>query len=99
MPEALIARFAGDLARLWPQGARLGLAVSGGPDSLALLLLAHHAFPGQFEVATVDHRLRAASADEAAMVGALCAARGIAHETLPVSVAEGNLQDAARAAS
>ena len=41
----LSERFAGALDTLWPEGrrdpqARLGLAVSGGPDSLALLLLA-----------------------------------------------------------
>jgi tRNA(Ile)-lysidine synthase len=73
--------------------------VSGGPDSLALLLLAHAAFPGGFEVATVDHGLRAESADEAARVARVCAERGIAHATLrPALTAAGNLQARARAA-
>ena len=38
--EDRVARFAADLAALVPLDAPLGLAVSGGPDSLALLLLA-----------------------------------------------------------
>ena len=53
-PE-LAHRFAADLAALWPESERsgpLGLAVSGGPDSLALLLLAHAALPGRIAAAT-----------------------------------------------
>ena len=88
-PHPLIARFAGDLARIWPEGERLGLAVSGGPDSLALLLLAEAVMPGRVEVATVDHRLRAESASEAAMVAELCAGHGIPHEILPGQVPQG----------
>ena len=65
-PHPLIARFAGDLARIWPEGDKLGLAVSGGPDSLALLLLAEAVMPGRVEVATVDHGLRPESTSEAA---------------------------------
>lgn len=100
---ALAARFAGDLARLWPEGGRrpaplLGLAVSGGGDSLALLLLAHAALPGRLRVATVDHGLRAASAAEAAGVAALCARLGVPHDILTVQVAAGNVAAAARAA-
>lgn len=91
-----------DLAAIWPEAesgaARLGLAVSGGPDSMAMLLLAHAALPGRIEAATVDHRLRAASADEAAMVAALCARLGVPHEVLEVTVAPGNLQAEAREA-
>lgn len=98
LPHSLIARFTGDLALIWPEGDRLGLAVSGGPDSLALLLLAHAAMPGRIEVATVDHGLRPDSAREAAMVAELCAAYGIAHRILTVRVAAGNLQDKARIA-
>lgn len=98
MHPHLIARFRADSAALWPAGDRLAVAVSGGPDSLALLLLAHAARPGEVEAATVDHGLRAESASEAAMVAALCADLGVAHETLPVTVASGNMQAQARQA-
>ena len=77
---------------------RFGLAVSGGSDSLAMLLLANAAFSGQFEVATVDHGLREASADECAFVAQVCEERGIQCETLSVEVGEGNLQAEARRA-
>ncbi len=83
---------------MWPEGGQLGLAVSGGPDSLALLLLAHAAIKGRIEAATVDHGLRAESAAEAAMVASVCAGRGIPHQTLAVTVQAGNVQDAARTA-
>lgn len=93
----MIARFTGDLARIWPEGEKLGLAVSGGADSLALLLLAKAAMgPSAIEVASVDHGLRAESLSEAAMVAELCACHGIAHEILAVKVPPGNVQDAAR---
>src|SRR6187399_1750199 len=96
-PE-LVARFSEALARVWPDGGRLGLAVSGGPDSLAMLLLAEAAIPGRFEVATVDHGLRPASAGECAMVAELCSARGIPCSVLHVTVAPGNVQNEARKA-
>lgn len=76
----------------------MGIAVSGGPDSLALLLLAQAAMPGRIEAATVDHGLRPESADEAAMVANVCRGLGVEHATLHVDLAEGNLQDAARSA-
>ena len=103
MIEASEARFAEALAAIWPEAARprdwtLGLAVSGGPDSLALLVLAAAAFPGRVEAATVDHGLRAESAAEAALVAQVCADRNVPHATLAVTVAEGNLQAEARAA-
>jgi tRNA(Ile)-lysidine synthase len=60
----------------------LALAVSGGPDSMAMLSLATAAFPGRVVAATVDHRLRAGSADEAAMVAGHCRAVGVPHTIL-----------------
>jgi tRNA(Ile)-lysidine synthase len=99
-PET-VQRFRAGLAAVWPEigsDARLAVAVSGGPDSTALLLLAHGALPGRVEAATVDHGLRPESAEEAAGVAALCARLGLAHETLKVDVAPGNVQAEARAA-
>ncbi|WP_404366486.1 tRNA lysidine(34) synthetase TilS [Sphingomonas sp. MMS24-J45] len=82
--ERFRADFAGALGRPVAADDRLALAVSGGPDSMAMLALAHAAFPGQVTAATVDHRLRAASADEAAMVADWCRAAAIPHAILPV---------------
>jgi tRNA(Ile)-lysidine synthase len=96
-PE-LIARFAADLAALRRNCAPFGLAVSGGPDSMALLLLAHAALPGAIEAATVDHGLRAEAAAEAEFVASICASLGVPHVTLGVRLAPGNLQSEARVA-
>ncbi len=74
------------------------MAVSGGPDSLALLLLAHAVLPGQLAAATVDHGLRAESAAEAAFVAEVCERLGIPHAILPVELAAGNVQAEARTA-
>jgi tRNA(Ile)-lysidine synthase len=100
LPEAAVQRFRGDLEKLIPASeARLGIAVSGGPDSLALLLLCNAAFPGQCHAATVDHQLRADSAGEARHVASICASLGIAHTTLkPKKPIAGSIQSAARAA-
>jgi len=98
LEPALIARFQADVTRLSETG-RLALAVSGGPDSMAMLTLAAAAFPGQVAAATVDHGLRAASADEAAMVAAYCATLGVPHATLAIAEprpATGNLHAWAR---
>ncbi|WP_345877189.1 tRNA lysidine(34) synthetase TilS [Sphingomonas sp. T9W2] len=83
-PEA-ITRFTTDLRALAsaPTTATpLALAVSGGPDSMAMLALAAAAFPQAIIAATVDHRLRAASTDEAAMVASYCNANQIPHTIL-----------------
>lgn len=97
----LVERFRGDFAALAGDSpGRLGTAVSGGADSLALMLLAAAAFPGEVEAATVDHGLRRESSGEAAFVAGLCAERGIPHRILPVVVAAGGdgVQANARAA-
>lgn len=103
LPAAEVERFRDSLGSVWPdrigdEAARLGIAVSGGPDSLGLLLLAHAALPGRVEAATVDHGLRAGSADEAAEVARICADLDIPHATLTVEVAPGNVQAEARLA-
>ncbi len=74
----------------WPPAPRLAVAVSGGTDSLALVLLAQRWFrdqvgesrSGRFVALTVDHGLRAESAVEALQVGAWLAARDIEHHVL-----------------
>lgn len=93
-----VERFRADLEAL--TGAApglLGVAVSGGPDSLALLLLAHAALPGGIHAATVDHRLRPESAGEAAFVQEVCAGLGVPHMTLAGDAIRGNVQSGARA--
>jgi tRNA(Ile)-lysidine synthase len=94
-------RFAADLAALWPEDARtgpLGLAVSGGPDSLALLLLAHAALPGRIAVASVDHGLRPEAAGEVALVERIAAERAIPFAPLAVTLSAGNVPARAREA-
>lgn len=67
---------------------RVALAVSGGSDSVALLVLfcdwLKHAGPScrQAQAVTVDHGLRAGSAAEAAQVAALAARFDLPHVTL-----------------
>lgn len=79
--------------------ARLGIAVSGGPDSMALLWLATHAYPGRVEAATVDHGLRAEARAEAEMVGRWCTEQGVPHAILaPAQPITGSIQASARAA-
>jgi tRNA(Ile)-lysidine synthase len=99
-PPDLVLRFSRDLEAVAGPVDRLAVAVSGGPDSLALLLLAHAAFPGQVQAATVDHGLRPESAAEAETVAGLCAELGVPHEILATRVerAGEGLQAAARAA-
>jgi tRNA(Ile)-lysidine synthase len=99
------ALFAASVRRLTDNGMtsvlkpRLGLAVSGGPDSLTLMLLSSKTFPDSVRAATVDHGLRPEAADEAAYVASLCAERGIPHDILkPATPITGNLQSAAREA-
>ena len=85
---------------------RLGLAVSGGGDSMALMTLAQAwardsgRQTTSLHVATVDHHLRPGSAQEAQMVAAAAQSLGLSHVTLHWQgwTGRGNLQDAARQA-
>lgn len=96
--EDLTARFAADWQAIAPVGP-VGLAVSGGPDSLALLVLMHEVAPRNFSVATVDHGLRLESADEARMVAGVCKGLNLSHRTLALGLAKGSaIQERARAA-
>ncbi len=81
MPE-LAALIAAALGRSLAPDARLAIAVSGGPDSIALLHLAATQFAGRVVALTVDHGLRDGSADDAATVARRCASDGIPHATL-----------------
>ncbi len=86
-----------------PLPRRLGVAVSGGSDSTALLrLLADIAQEERLNLfaATVDHGLRPEAASEAATVAGLAQSWGIPHETLNWRDWDGagNLQDQARRA-
>lgn len=100
-PEQLAA-LRRELARLIGEDAealRFGVAVSGGPDSVALLLLMHQAAPGRVAAATVDHGLRAESAAEAEAVSRICAELGMAHSILRAAAPiRGSVQAAARTA-
>ena len=84
VPDALLDRFRADLDALAEPGTRIGIAVSGGPDSIALLLLAAVARPGEVEAATVDHGLRAEAHAESEMVGEVCERIGVPHATLAI---------------
>lgn len=79
---ALVERFRADLDPLSDAASRLGVAVSGGADSLALLMLAAAARAGQVEAATVDHGLRPDSRSDADAVADVCAQLGVPHAIL-----------------
>ena len=83
--------------------SRIGVALSGGGDSVALLHLLVTWFQSQgVEVlaATVDHGLRDGSAQEAQLVAEMAAGLGVDHEILRWDDwdGKGNLQDQARRA-
>jgi len=80
----VLARFAAALDALLAPGEHIGVAVSGGPDSVALLLLAATARPGLVAAATVDHGLRAGSRAEAEAVARLCDQLGVSHDILTI---------------
>ncbi len=99
MPVSLAERLVGLIRDGLPAEKTIGVALSGGGDSTALL---HLCLAAGFavEAVTVDHRLRPESADEAASVGAWCRALGVRHEVRVWQHGEvaGNLMDQARRA-
>ncbi|SCB59365.1 tRNA(Ile)-lysidine synthase [Rhizobium aethiopicum] len=80
-PQQAILKFLASLR----SPARILVAISGGSDSTGLLLLLAEAVKAAPHLqislcaATVDHALRAGSADEAREVAGLCASLGIPH--------------------
>lgn len=81
------------------EGEPVAVAVSGGADSMCLALLAHAVQPTT--ALTVDHGLRAGSADEARWVADQCKTRGLPHHILEWSSKtkpSANIQAAAREA-
>jgi tRNA(Ile)-lysidine synthase len=100
-----LPEFSASLAAIGGFEARplIAVAISGGPDSMALMLLADRwarAHEGRAWGLTVDHGLRPESADEARTVASWLSARAIPHEILrwlgpkPIS----SIQEAAREA-
>lgn len=97
--QSLVDRFRGDLDALIPSDEPVGVAVSGGPDSLALLLLAAAARPGRVEAATVDHGLRPEARDEALAVAKTCDCLNVPHAILTASwndIPDSAIQERAR---
>ncbi|MCX7888736.1 MAG: tRNA lysidine(34) synthetase TilS [Rhodobacteraceae bacterium] len=99
MTAAALARLVRDGLAGHADGT-IGVAVSGGGDSTALLILLddwrREGGPGLAAV-TVDHGLRPEAAAEAAGVAQLCARLGVPHDILRWHWdGQGNLPDAAR---
>ncbi len=93
------------MSRLGPfePSPTVAVALSGGPDSMALCLLADRwarGRGGSVLALTVDHRLRPDSAAEAQIVAGWLGARRIAHRVLPWRHpgGQGSVQAAARGA-
>lgn len=83
--------------------ARLGVAVSGGSDSMAVMAALAQGFAGenvQLRAATVDHGLRPDAALEATFVAKQSGALGLGHDILRWQGwdGRGNVQDRAREA-
>lgn len=91
--EQLLARCAFPVA-----GTAVSLAISGGPDSMALLLLAHAAGLNITAI-HVDHQLRSDSALDATIIRAVTETLGIPLIVHTVNVGDGpNLEARARSA-
>jgi tRNA(Ile)-lysidine synthase len=100
MDSSFSSRFRSDLDALIPPSARIGIAVSGGPDSLALLVMAAEVRPSAIEAATVDHALRPESRAEAETVARIYERLGVPHSILTADwpeKPESAIQERARA--
>jgi tRNA(Ile)-lysidine synthase len=66
----------------------VAVALSGGADSVALLLTAHAVWPGAVVAFHVNHGLQVAASQFTAVCEALCAGLGVPLRVLPVHVAD-----------
>lgn len=83
LPPDPAVRIHAALDRLAGDTSAIGLAVSGGGDSIAMMHIARDWAAGRrLMVATVDHRLRDGSADEAKQVHRWATDLGLPHATL-----------------
>ncbi|MCD9148404.1 tRNA lysidine(34) synthetase TilS [Pseudophaeobacter flagellatus] len=100
--QALVEHLRGQFSSDLP--ARIGIAVSGGGDSVALMHLLQDCFcdaPVELMVATVDHGLRPEAHQEAVQVADMARDLGLSHTLLRWTegpTKTGNLQDQARRA-
>ena len=84
------------------KASHYALAVSGGADSMALVVLASQAArlknAPKFTVLSVDHGLRSAAKDEVKQVAAWCRQLGVPHQALKVTdkLKSTGVQEAAR---
>ncbi len=104
LAASLLDRVAEILTRysMLPPGARIGVAVSGGADSVVLLHLLHRLagrFQIQLAVLHANHQLRAAESDrDEALVRQLAASLALSLFCEAVPLTPGNLEQEARTA-
>jgi tRNA(Ile)-lysidine synthase len=104
--NGLLDRLEGTISRLAETtgGGTIVCAVSGGPDSVAMLLMLHEALPDTFNlvIAHFDHKIRMESGGDARWVEALASNMGlpffISGENVPLraEILRMNLEEAAR---
>jgi tRNA(Ile)-lysidine synthase len=82
-----------------PAGCRIGVAVSGGADSVCLLEVLRELAPGQLTVLHLDHQLRGEeSRADAGFVAALAERFGLPIASRCAELGSGNLEEEARLA-